>query len=217
VSRRKRGWKSSADDPGAASAGEGAPEEAGGSVEPGPELGEALREASEAQAGAGEAEPDAEGQLAELQDAHLRLQAEFENFRRRGQKEREEALKFGPQNLIKDLLPTVDNLERAIDHAKGSGDSNLEGILQGVELVLGELKGVLGKHGISVIEAENGPFDPVVHEAVGQVLDASQPPNTVVEVLEKGYQLHDRMLRPARVIVSKAPGEDDDPAAGGRT
>ena len=217
MSLRKRGRKSSADDPADASAGEGAPEEAGGSVEPGPELAEALREASEAQEGAAQAEPDAEALLAELQDAHLRLQAEFENFRRRGQKEREETFKFGPQNLIKDLLPTVDNLERAIDHAKGSGDSNLEGILQGVELVLGELKGVLGKHGVSVSEAENEPFDPAVHEAVGQVPDASQPPNTVIEVLEKGYQLHDRMLRPARVIVSKTPGEDEGPATGGRT
>ena len=85
VSRRKRGWKSSADDPADASAGEGAPEEPDGTVEPGPELAEALREASEAQEGAAQAEPDAEAQLAELQDAHLRLQAEFENFRRRGQ------------------------------------------------------------------------------------------------------------------------------------
>ena len=147
--------------------------------------------------------------MASLEDAYLRLQAEFENFRRRGLKEREESFKFGSQNLVKDLLPTVDNLERAIDHAKGSNDSNLEGILQGVELVLGELKGVLGRHGVSATEAQDQLFDPQVHEAVGQVPDASKPPNTVIEVLEKGYQLHDRMLRPARVIVSKAPAGDE--------
>ena len=202
-----------------------------GTIAPSPELEEALREASEAvgqppegitpaqeSGNSEETEPESlEVTLAEAEDRFLRLQAEFENFRRRSARERAEAHRYGHQNFVKDLLPTVDNLERAIDHAKGSGDSNLEGILQGVELVLGELKGVLGKHGVSVSEAENEPFDPAVHEAVGQVPDASQPPNTVIEVLEKGYQLHDRMLRPARVIVSKTPGEDEGPAAGGRT
>ncbi len=188
------------------------PQEAEGSVEPGPELAEALREAIEAHDGSDAKESSAEAKLAELQDVYLRLQAEFENFRRRGLKEREEGLKFGSQNLIKDLLPTVDNLERAIEHARGSSESNSEGILQGVELVLGELRGVLGKHGVAVNEAENQLFDPTVHEAVGQVPDASRPPNTVVEVLEKGYQLHDRMIRPARVIISKAASQGGDSA-----
>ena len=76
---------------------------------------------------------------------------------------------------------------------------------------------MLGKHGVAVNDAQNQLFDPTVHEAVGQVPDASRPPNTVVEVLEKGYQLHDRMIRPARVIISKAPSEDEDSAGEERT
>ncbi len=161
----------------------------------------------------------------ELQDRLLRLQAEFENFRRRGLKERQEAHNFGHQNLVKDLLPTVDNLERALAHfvgpAEGSGGEDLQGLLQGIELVQRELLGVLGKHGVTRIEAANQPFDPAVHEAMTQVVDDSVPPGTVVQVLEDGYQLRDRMLRPSRVVVSKqsdgaaqaakgsAPGEDE--------
>jgi molecular chaperone GrpE len=148
-------------------------------------------------------------ELEELKDRSLRQQAEFENFRRRGLKEREEAHHFGHQNLVKDLLPTVDNLERALEHAEGSDSANLEGLLQGVDLVLRELVAALRKHSVELVEAENQTFDPAVHEAVGQVADASLPPNTVAHVLQKGYQLHDRMLRPARVMVTRPPDGGD--------
>jgi molecular chaperone GrpE len=145
----------------------------------------------------------------ELQDRYLRLQAEFENFRRRGLKERQEAHNFGHQNVVKDLLPTVDNLERAIAAvSEGSGGEELQALLQGIELVQRELLGVLGKHGVTKIEADKVPFDPAVHEAMSQVVDDSVPANTVVSVLEDGYQLRDRMLRPARVIVSKKSGNE---------
>lgn len=146
----------------------------------------------------------------ELQDRHLRLQAEFENFRRRGLKERQEAHNYGHQNLVKDLLPTVDNLERAIAAvSEGSGGEDLQALLQGIELVQRELLGVLGKHGVSKIEAAGKPFDPAVHEAMSQVVDDNVPTGTVVQVLEEGYQLRDRMLRPARVIVSKQSGDGE--------
>ncbi len=141
-------------------------------------------------------------------DRHLRLQAEFENFRRRSLKEKQETALYGPQNLVKDLLTTVDNLERAIEHSEQSGDADLKSLLQGVELVQRELIGSLANHGVNVVEADGQPFDPAVHEAMGQLPTDDVPPNTVVEVLQKGYLLRDRLLRPARVIVSA-------PAAGG--
>lgn len=147
-------------------------------------------------------------ELEAAKDRHLRLQAEFENFRRRTLKEKQESLQYGPQNLVKDLLTTVDNLERAIEHSEQSADADLKSLLQGVELVQRELLGTLGNHGVVVVEAAGQPFDPSVHEAMGQAPDSTVAPNTVLEVLQKGYQLRDRLLRPARVIVST-------PAAGG--
>jgi molecular chaperone GrpE len=145
----------------------------------------------------------------ELTDRNVRLQAEFENFRRRGLKERQEAHNFGHQNLVKDLLPAVDNLDRALAHSEGSSGADLEGVLQGIELVRRELLGVLGKHGVEKVEASGVPFDPVVHEAMAQIENDDVAPNTVVQVLEEGYKLRDRMLRPSRVLVSKKSGSED--------
>jgi molecular chaperone GrpE len=198
-----------------------AEEPSGGSVSPSPELEEALREATEAvearaaeredgEAGEGEAtEPEAlRGELVALQERMIRLQADFDNFRRRALKEREEAHQYGHENLVKDLLATVDNLERAIEHARKSDGGDFESMLQGVELVQRELLGALEIHGVSEIEAGNVAFDPNVHEAMAQQEDDSVPANTVIEVFQKGYRLRDRLLRPARVVVST-------PAAGG--
>jgi molecular chaperone GrpE len=148
-------------------------------------------------------------ELETLKETHLRLQAEFENFRRRGLRERQEAHKFGHQNLVKDLLTTVDNLDRAIEYAEQSDGGDLQGLLQGVELVRREFLAAFGKHGVALIDTEEVPFDPAMHEAMAQVEDGSVPANTIVQVLERGYQLWDRMLRPARVLVSRQPAEDD--------
>ncbi len=198
-----------------------AEEPSGGSLSPSPELEEALREATEAvearqaeredgEAEDGEAtEPEAlRGELAALQERMIRLQADFDNFRRRALKEREEAHQYGHENLVKDLLASVDNLDRAIEHARKSDGGDFESMLQGVELVQRELLGALANHGVSEIEAGNVAFDPNVHEAMAQREDDSVPVNTVIEVFQKGYRLRDRLLRPARVVVSK-------PAAGG--
>jgi molecular chaperone GrpE len=194
-----------------------------GSVSPSPELEEALREATEAveasQAEPEEGEegedgeevpPDLEalrGELATTNERMVRLQADFDNFRRRALKEREEAPQYGHENLVKDLLATVDNLDRAIEHARRSDGGDFESMLQGVELVQRELLGALANHGVSEIEAADAVFDPNVHEAVAQKEDDSVPANTVIEVFQKGYRLRDRLLRPARVVVSK-PVED---------
>jgi molecular chaperone GrpE len=184
-----------------------------GSLSPSPELEEALREAAEAmeadEAGhEGEEEEVSElealrGELAATNERMIRLQADFDNFRRRALKEREEAHQYGHENLVKDLLATVDNLDRAIEHAQRSDGKDFESMLQGVELVRRELLGALANHGVSEIEAAQAAFDPNVHEAMAQREDDSVPVNTVIEVFQKGYRLRDRLLRPARVVVSK--------------
>ena len=171
----------------------------------------------------GEEDPDAlvfrlREQLAEASDKMMRLQADFTNFRKRAAKERQEALLFGSQNLFKDLLSVVDNLDRAIGHARENSGGDLGSFLQGVELVRRELLGVFEKHHVTEIEAMGCAFDPALHEAMAQVEVDSAPPNTVVEVLEKGYQLRDRLVRPSRVVVAKAPSEpksdEGEPSAG---
>jgi molecular chaperone GrpE len=159
-----------------------------------------------------------EEKLKESEDQNeqfLRLQAEFENFRRRGLKEKQESFKFGHQNLVKDLLSAVDNLERALEHGAQNAGAEVKGILDGIELVHREILGALAKHGVAEIEAEGRIFDPAEHEAMGQVPNATVPPNTVIEVLQKGYVIHDRMLRPARVIVSREATPEEAGSGGG--
>ena len=155
-------------------------------------------------------------ELEEPNDQFLRLQAEFENFRRRSLKEKQESFKFGHQNLVKDLLSAVDNLERALEHGAQDAGPEVSGILDGVELVHREVLGALAKHGVKEIEAEGKIFDPADHEAMGQVPNADVPPNTVLQVLQKGYVIHDRMLRPARVIVSREATPEEAGSGGGK-
>ncbi len=147
----------------------------------------------------------AQAEVAAHKDRFLRTAADLDNLRRRQLKERQEALQYGHENLVKDLLNTVDNLERAVDHAKGSDAKDLVALLQGVELAQRELTSVLGKHGVAVIEAEGVTFDPNVHEAVAQIEEGSVAPGSVARVYQKGYRLRDRLLRPARVVVAVAP------------
>jgi molecular chaperone GrpE len=147
----------------------------------------------------------ARGELARHEDRAVRLAADFDNFRKRTLREREEAHRYGHENLVKDLLGAVDNLDRAVDHARRSGSGDFESMLQGVELVQRELQGVLAKHGVTRIEAAGEPFDPTVHEAIAQQEEGSVPANTVVQVYQPGYRLWDRLLRPARVVVSRPP------------
>lgn len=209
-------------DPAASEGWESLIEESEGALAPSEELEQAMREAAEAieaqsaDAAPGsaarpespEGEPGPSGEeLSGLQDRFMRLAADFDNFRRRALREREEAHQFGHQNLVKDLLATVDNLARAIEHARQSEAGDLEGLLQGVELVERELLATLTKHGLGVISAEGERFDPSLHEAMAQVEDESADEGTVVQVLQRGYVLRDRLLRAARVVVSKRPTE----------
>jgi molecular chaperone GrpE len=195
-----------------------AEEAEGGTLATNPELEAALQEAAEAvhDGTTTPREDDAgeDGEFARLRaesqenrDKYIRLQADFDNFRRRALRERTDLIAYGHENLVKDLLSTVDNLDRAIDHARRSDGGDLESLLQGVELLQRDLYGVLEQHGLSQVETVGSQFDPGIHEAMAQRPDDSVPANTVTEVLQKGYQLRDRLLRAARVVVAK-PGPD---------
>jgi molecular chaperone GrpE len=160
---------------------------------------------SEAPRDEGEAPEEAslQAKLDDARDKYLRLAADFENYKRRVRREREELYNYANENLIKELLETVDNLERALDHAQQStegGDSKT--LLEGVELTHRSLMQALDKVGVQVVSPEGAEFDPNVHEAVRQVPSDEHPAGSVVEVLQKGYLLKDRLLRPALVVVS---------------
>ncbi len=140
-------------------------------------------------------------------DLFVRERAELENFKRRMQREKSESLRFAAEPLVRDVLPLVDNLERAVKHAEGN--ENGQALVEGVELVLRSFLEALEKHGVCRVKAKDEIFDPTKHQAVAQVENAQLAPNTVVDEHQPGYQLHDRLLRPAMVTVSKAPPSQD--------
>lgn len=136
-------------------------------------------------------------------DRFLRATAELENMKKRFQRDMESLRKFANQSLIKDLLVVVDNLERAI--ASGENEKEVAPqLLEGVDMTLKEILKILEKFGVKPIEALEKTFDPTVHEAVMQEEVADVPENTVIKELQKGYWMHDRLLRPSMVVVSKS-------------
>ncbi|MEW6544799.1 MAG: nucleotide exchange factor GrpE [Nitrospirota bacterium] len=139
------------------------------------------------------------------QDKYLRLAAEFENFKKLSLKEQREHTRFATESILKELLPIVDNLERAIRSAADSPAGN--GLIQGVELTLKQFQETLAKFGIKPIASVGQPFDPACHQAVTRVESATAADNTVVEEFQKGYRLHDRVLRAAMVSVATSPAE----------
>jgi len=147
----------------------------------------------------------AQTELAETQDRLLRLQAELENYRRRSQRELQDALRYAGLPLMRELLPVQDNVNRAVEAADQTSDA--AGLLAGVKMVADQLRDVLARHQCQPIEALHQPFDPNVHEAVSQQPSEEYPPGTVVQVVQSGYQLHDRVVRPAQVVVSTSPPE----------
>ncbi|GFO53021.1 protein GrpE [Geomonas sp. Red276] len=135
-------------------------------------------------------------------DKYLRERADLENYRKRVQKEKEEILKYGNENFILEILPALDNLERAVSHAEDDSSA----VIQGVKITLAMFVSTLKKFGVTPIETPAGaPFDPAFHQAMSQVETADQAPNTVVTELQKGYLLNERLLRPAMVTVAVAP------------
>jgi len=142
-----------------------------------------------------------EDQLNEQKDKVLRLSAEFENFKKRKQREIDDFKKFANETVFRQLLSVVDNLERAIDSATDAVEET--SLLEGVKLTHKELLKLFESFSIKRVEAENQPFDPAFHQAVTHAENNDVPDNTVTNVLQKGYLLHDRLLRPAMVVVSK--------------
>lgn len=143
-------------------------------------------------------------QLAQQKDLVLRAQAEVHNAQRRAQQDVERAHKFALEKLLRDLLPVVDNLERAL----GTIDSEHEAhkaVVEGVELTHKSFVDTLCKYQIEVVDPAGEPFDPELHQAMTQVPNGDVEPNTVLDVFQKGYRLNGRLIRPAMVVVSKAP------------
>jgi molecular chaperone GrpE len=136
-------------------------------------------------------------------DRYVRQVAEAENFKKRNARERDDAIRFANEALLKDLLPIIDNLERAIAHAAGSNDGS--SLVEGVEMILKGFLDVLNKFGVCQIFAVGQTFDPAKHEAITQVETVEHEPNVVMNELHKGYMFRDRLLRPTLVSVSKAP------------
>jgi molecular chaperone GrpE len=139
----------------------------------------------------------------EFKDQALRTRAEFENYQKRAQRDNALVLRYAEMPLAFDLLAALDNLERAVAAAKQVGETGP--LVQGVAMVQALILDVFRRHGISRIDALGKPFDPNLHQAVMQQATADHPPGTVAQVLEQGYLIHDRVLRPARVAVSTAP------------
>ena len=172
--------------------------------------------AGEAQGDAGEAAEESELSLEDMvsqlqedllaaRDAALRSQADAQNVKRRAEQDVEKARKFALEQFARELLPVVDNLERAVE-AAGGDDEALKPIAEGVDLTLKSFLGALKKFNIEAVDPQGEPFDPNLHQAMSMVENPEVEPNTVIAVMQKGYTLNGRLVRPAMVMVSKAAG-----------
>ena len=141
-----------------------------------------------------------EERIRELEDLLLRGRAELENIRKRLQKESQEALRYAIEPFVRDLLPSIDNLERTLEAAKGTDNS--DALVQGVTLTLGELKRTLAKHDVQEVKSVGLAFDPRVHEAIESQETEDVPSGYVLKEFQKGYALYGRLIRPARVSVN---------------
>jgi molecular chaperone GrpE len=141
--------------------------------------------------------------VADARDAALRAQADAQNVTRRAEQDVEKARKFALERFCSELLPVVDNLERALEAAAGD-DEIVKPIAEGVELTLKTLLGALKKFNIEPVDPQGEPFDPQLHQAMSMVENGEVEPNTVIAVMQKGYTLNGRLVRPAMVMVSKS-------------
>ncbi len=145
---------------------------------------------------------EAQEAMAELNERIVRLTADFDNFRKRAQREKDEARQFANQGLLEKLLPVLDNFEMALTAVKDADPS----VRDGVQMILDQLLGVLKESGVEPVDAMGQPFDPNLHEALSQEETTEVEEGTVVQQVQRGYKLNDRLVRPARVVVAKAPG-----------
>ena len=145
---------------------------------------------------------EAQEAIAELNERIVRLTADFDNFRKRAQREKDEARQFANQGLLEKLLPVLDNFEMALTAVKDADPS----VRDGVQMILDQLLGVLKESGVEPVDAMGQPFDPNLHEALSQEETTEVEEGTEVQQVQRGYKLNDRLVRPARVVVAKAPG-----------
>lgn len=185
-------------------------EDTGGSIEEiEREMREAAQEAATDDAAAAPAAPATDEGLRqenqELKNRYLRTLADFDNLRKRTEREKADFARYATSGVLKDMLPVLDNFDRALEHSQADDEFH-----KGVELIYKQLYDVLKKHGLKPIDEVGVHFDPNIHEAVVREEDASVPSHTVTAILQKGYFLHDRLLRPA--LVKVAVGGPDQPA-----
>lgn len=148
---------------------------------------------------------EAQRQAHENRDRWMRAVADLENFKKRAAHERSRLQKYRYEALLLDLLPILDNMERAVTHCSDEGRS--DGVAEGLCMIAGMFRDLLGKYGVEEVKALGEPFDPQFHEAIARLPSPDKPANVVVEEMEKGYLYQDRLLRPAKVVVSAGQGQ----------
>lgn len=147
-------------------------------------------------------------EAAALKDQFMRIAAEFDNYKKRAAREYDEFKKYANVSMVKALLPSVDNLERAIS-ASSSADSS-GAIIDGVKMVLGDILKVFETFQVKTVESEGKMFNPEFHQAIMQEENSDVPENQIVKVFQNGYIMHDRLIRPAMVVVAKSPAKSTD-------
>jgi molecular chaperone GrpE len=170
--------------------------------------GQAEGGAASEEAGLEETQQAQADTVSALQDKYLRLAAEFENYKKLTQKQKQEYVQFANESILKELLPVVDNLERALKHAKESNGQ--QSLIQGVELTLKQATETLAKFGVKPIASLGARFDPAQHQAIARGDSPTAKENTVIEEYQKGYLLHDRVLRAAMVVVASGQASEAD-------
>ena len=149
---------------------------------------------------------ESRAEAARLKDAWMRTAADFDNFRKRSRRELEDARKGGREEILRDLLPVFDNLERGIQSARGEAD--VKAVTDGLQMILKQFESTLGRLGISKVGTIGKSFDPGVHEAIQQVETSEHPPGTVVAEVQPGYMAGDRLIRAAMVVVAKPKSDE---------
>ncbi|HSC89448.1 MAG TPA: nucleotide exchange factor GrpE [Polyangiaceae bacterium] len=158
----------------------------------------------------------AQAEAQRFREQLLRTAADFDNFRKRSRREMSDAERKGRDDLLKDLLPVFDNLERAVQHAQTAGaeGADWKGLSDGIDLVIRQFRDTLGRQGIERIGAQGLPFDPSVHEAIQHLETNDFSPGTIAFEVQSGYRQGERLIRPALVVVAKSPPEAASPDAG---
>lgn len=159
-----------------------------------------------------ESAPEPEKNWAEeakkFQDLYLRCAAETENMRRRFQKEREEQVRYAAERIVKGLIPVLDNLILALGYVKADSPAEAQSLAEGVRMTVKGFQDVLAENGLKSVPARRGqPFDPNLHEAMGQMPESEIPPGSISQLIQRGYTLSDRLVRPAKVMVAMADPE----------